>query len=294
VSPGSVPPFYRVPLPNAFSINTVGFLGEGGYPFPLSIECGPLAAGVWDVHLTALGVTQLADLVAKYAGPTCVVFDVGHYEFKPNSRSELLDLEEVARVRNVEAASYDVEWAAPFPAPGKKHLISVATKDLVRLVADLPMYDFHLVDSLRPLEHSDVENAVLKAHTRAVTDPRLLAQLEWASLEVDIHDDCYVRLVTRLLPFVSDVIARLITTLAGTVMSRVGFEPLVTPPNAQVLERVIVPGAAWTAPQGLARASSSTLTMGWSQQSWRLSTPPPDHAEQTLLYDMAGHQWRWL
>jgi hypothetical protein len=294
VSPGSAPPSYRVPVPNAFTINTVGLLSEGGWPFPLSIDCRRLPDGPLDVHLTAIGVTQVADLVEKYAGPTCVVFDVGHYQFRPDSRSELLDLEEVARARNVEVASYDVEWAAPLPAPGEKNLISVATKDLTRLVADLHTYDFHLVDAPRRLQGSDVENLMLQAHTSAPTDPPLLARLGWATLEMDVHDDCYARVVSRLGSFVSDVIARLISTLAGTVMSRAGLEPLVAPPNAQVLEPLIVPGVAWIAPQQLANVHGSNLTLGWSLQRWQLGLRPPDDAQQTLLYDMAAQRWRWL
>ena len=278
----------KVPA-NAFEVNTIG---PAGIPFPFSVHTDVTAGGIWTLSLVALDVSDIAGAWRQIAQPYTYIWNVGHYLFRPGSRTLLLDLEEIARSRAIDVTGYDIRWArlGSEPAGEASHgLIRVRSSDLPRLVEDFYAYDFEMIDSSKELSNRELEAFVLVANTR---DRKLVwvDRPAWSSHYVSNHDACYMSQEAHSSDLLRATVSRALVNFA---VASAGTNLEVTPPTADVLDQLVAPHTAWTAPRDLASVSEEEIGVALCRGGWRLDQPLPREPAIILRYSRRARLWEW-
>jgi hypothetical protein len=275
---------------NAFLVNTIGV---NGTPFPFRVRTDVTPAGVWTLSLVALDVSDVGRSWADIALPNTYVWDIGHYQFRPGSDELLIDAEEIARTRAIEVTGYDIEWARAHRGPareGIRDLIRIRSSDLPRFVEDLHTYDFQMIDASHDLSKAELDELMLIANTRG-PQAAMLDRLAWASVYVSNHDACYMWQETRSNDLLRATVCRAVLNFT-MASSHTDLEVLA--PTPLVLDHLIEPGTAWTAPQDMVTVSEDAIRLAICRGDWKLGQNLPRDAAYGLQYRFKDGTWEWL
>jgi hypothetical protein len=241
-----------VPIPNAFTTNTVGL---EGLPFPLSISRGATPWGT-TLHLTALRLADVADLLALRLRPHVLVTNADHYVFESPGSDEIVSLGEVARRSDVDRADF---------------------------------YNIELVDSDVEWDQVRVNEAVLALSTSGAET--IVGDLDRSSTRFSGHDDCYAWIETRSAELADAVASRTIAIFMGTMLSNVGITPEVVEPDAGLLRHLFTKSSDWTAHPSDAAVSAAGVDLPLAAVPWRLGEPPTGQVDGMLSYRPNSGQW---
>lgn len=277
-------------MANAFLVNT---LGLNGTPFPFCVRTEVTPAGIWTLSLVALDASDVGPSWGAIALPYTYVWGVGHYQFRPGSDRLLLDAEEIARLRAIEVMGYDIEWARAHRGPareGIRDLIRIRTSDLRRFVEDLHTYDFEMIDASHELSKAELDELMVIAHTR---EPKagMLDPLTWASLYASNHDACYMWQEARSNDLLRATVSRALVNFT-IASSHTDLE--VTAPTPRVLDHLIEPATAWTAPQDMVTLSEDAIRLAVCRGDWKLGQNLPREAAYVVQYRFKAGTWEWL
>lgn len=273
-----------VPIPNAFTTNTVGL---EGLPFPLSISRDETAWGT-TLHLTALRLTDIADLLALRLRPHVLVTNAGHYVFESPGSYVMVSLSEVARRSDVDRVEFDVGWSLPQRAESAMEAIEVAPPAIGDL-AENYFHDIELIDSEVAWDPDRVDEVVLALRTAGAET--ILGDLDLSSTRFSGHDDCYAWMETRTPELTDAVASRTIAIFVGTLLSNAGMTPEVVEPDANVLRHLFTKSSDWTAHPSDVALSSDAVELSLAAVPWRLGEFPTGQVDGMLSYRLESGQW---
>jgi hypothetical protein len=245
------------------------------------------------MSLVALDVSDLGPFWGDVALPYTYVWDVGHYVFRPGSDNVLLDAEEIAEARAVDVTGYDVEWARAHRGPARERvhdLIRIRSSDLPRFVEELYTYDFQMIDASHDLSKAELDELMLIAHTREPKEG-VLDRFTWANLYVSNHDACYMWQEARSNDLLRATVSRAVVNFT-VASSHTQLE--VSAPTRTVLDHLIEPGTAWTAPQDMVTLSDDAIRLAVCRGDWKLGEDLPREAAYMAQYRFKDATWEWL
>jgi hypothetical protein len=273
-----------VPIPNAFTTNTVGL---EGLPFPLSISRGATPWGT-TLHLTALRLADVADLLALRLRPHVLVTNADHYVFESPGSDEIVSLGEVARRSDVDRAEFDIGWSLPQTSESAMEAIEVMPSAIGQLCENY-FYNIELVDSDVEWDQVRVNEAVLALSTSGAET--IVGDLDRSSTRFSGHDDCYAWIETRSAELADAVASRTIAIFMGTMLSNVGITPEVVEPDAGLLRHLFTKSSDWTAHPSDAAVSAAGVDLPLAAVPWRLGEPPTGQVDGMLSYRPNSGQW---
>jgi hypothetical protein len=274
-----------VPIPNAFTIiNTVALEGR---PFPFSVSKGETEWGT-TLHLTALRLADVADLLGRWLRPHVLVSNASHHVFETPDSDVFVSLSELARRSGVDRVEFDVGWSRYQRVDSAMEAIEVTSSTLSQLAAN-DFYDIELIDSEVAWDHTRVDEVMLALGT-SVGDS-VLGELDRSSTRFSGHDDCYVLIETRSAELADAVLGRTIAIFAGTMLSNAGRTPEVVEPDAAVLRSLFAKSPDWTAHPSNTAVSGDTVDLSLAAVPWRVGEFPTGRVDGVLSYRLESGQW---
>lgn len=274
-----------VPIPNAFTTNTVGL---EGLPFPLSISRSETLWGT-TLHLTALRLADIADLFASRLAPHVLVSNAGHYVFESPGSYDIVSLSEVARRLGIDRVEFDIGWSLHQRAESAMEAIEVLPSAIGELAEAYHFYDIELIDSDIAWDQGRVDEVVLALGTSGAET--VVGDLDRSSTRFSGHDDCYAWIETRSAELADAVTSRTIAIFVGTMLSNAGMPPEVVEPDTNVLRHLLARSSDWTGHPSDAAVSSDAVDMSLAAAPWRLGELPTGQVDGVLSYRLASGQW---
>jgi hypothetical protein len=240
------------------------------------------------LHLTALRLADIADLLALHLRPHVLVTNAGHYVFESSDSNVIVSLSEVARRSGVDRVEFDVGWSLPHRAESAMEAIEVSPQAL-RQLAENYFYDIELVDSDVEWDQARVDEVILALRTSGAD--AAVGDLPLSSTRFSGHDDCYAWMETRLRPLADAVASRTIAIFTGTMLSDAGMTPEVVEPDVDVLRHLYAKSPDWTAHPSGAGVSSDGVDLSLAAVPWRLGELPTGQVDGVLSYRRDSGQW---
>jgi hypothetical protein len=116
-------------------------------------------------------------------------------------------------------------------------------------------------------------------------------RLAWASVYVSNHDACYMWQETRSNDLLRATVCRAVLNFT-MASSHTDLEVLA--PTPLVLDHLIEPGTAWTAPQDMVTVSEDAIRLAICRGDWKLGQNLPRDAAYKLQYRFKDGTWEWL
>ncbi|MER5267786.1 hypothetical protein ABTZ99_37375 [Actinosynnema sp. NPDC002837] len=261
---------------SAFGVNRLGF---GGTPFPLSFSAREVD-GSWRLDATAATAAELADLVVAAANETILVVDLAttsfldeEYRQWPPSR--------IAAEQGVDGWAHQLGTLASGVVGLSEEVLVLRRDDLPRFLAGWSPYELTLVDLPAPPSAERLDEIALTLGTAAHHDP-VLPALVGSRVWFSGHDDCYVALESTDPALPAAVLGRLLALLAGTAL-----DDAVAEPDGALVADLVTRNAHWVGAVDRVSADSVTVNLTATSARWRLSAPPPDRVDHTVVLDRA-------
>jgi hypothetical protein len=265
----------KVPFPNAFTINTMGF----GAPFPVSVSCHQSSTGAYGMGVVAQRLKDLHDLLAwPHAVAT---FGVGH-SLSDQATSRLPTLREAALDLEIDCHVIDDET------------VVFLGEDFVRLIDGLGHYSLCAFDVPEGHTDSDVIINVLTCddHNWAKNDLPL-PHISGATFYLDSHDDCYLHLEAYDLDFLKSVFVRTLQIFVGTVLfASLDVDIEIADIPWEFLDHVWPMDSALTIMWNETYVAEQQLVMGISPEDFRLSRMYDEYPVNSWIgYDFSTGEW---